>query len=100
MEGTIAITDYGWYDFLRKQKAVEEVNFWTPFPIARGGKVTLTLMSLGSGKVTLTPFDPYYPHTITATYSGDTNNASSTTNVQVSIYSLAWLPAILELILN
>jgi putative restriction endonuclease len=30
MEGTVAITDYGWYDFLRKQKGVEEVNFWTP----------------------------------------------------------------------
>lgn len=30
MEGTVAIADYGWYDFLRQQKGVEEVNFWTP----------------------------------------------------------------------
>jgi putative restriction endonuclease len=30
MEGTVAITDHGWYDFLRQQKGVEEVNFWTP----------------------------------------------------------------------
>ena len=30
MEGTVAITDRGWYDFLLQQKGVEEVNFWTP----------------------------------------------------------------------
>lgn len=30
MEGTVAITDHGWYDFLRTQKGVDEVNFWTP----------------------------------------------------------------------
>jgi putative restriction endonuclease len=27
--GTIAVTDYGWYDFLRR-RAPPEVNFWTP----------------------------------------------------------------------
>lgn len=30
MRGTIAITDYGWYDFLRRQVDLKEVNFWTP----------------------------------------------------------------------
>lgn len=30
MEGTIAITDYGWYEFLLQQKNLDEVNFWTP----------------------------------------------------------------------
>lgn len=31
MEGTIAITDYGWYEFLAAQQGLDEVNFWTPF---------------------------------------------------------------------
>jgi putative restriction endonuclease len=30
MRGTIAITDYGWYDLLRNQQGLEEVNFWKP----------------------------------------------------------------------
>lgn len=30
MEGTVAITDHGWYEFLLQQKKLEEVNFWTP----------------------------------------------------------------------
>ena len=30
MQGTVAITDYGWYDFLRRQGDLREVNFWTP----------------------------------------------------------------------
>lgn len=30
MTGTIAITDYGWYEFLLAQKELDEVNFWTP----------------------------------------------------------------------
>ncbi len=30
MTGTIAITDYGWYEFLLAQKDLDEVNFWTP----------------------------------------------------------------------
>jgi putative restriction endonuclease len=29
MHGTVAVTDFGWYDFLR-QRPLEEVNFWTP----------------------------------------------------------------------
>lgn len=29
MQGTIAVTDYGWYEFLRN-RALPEVNFWTP----------------------------------------------------------------------
>ncbi len=29
MNGTIAVTDYGWYDFLLERKPAE-VNFWTP----------------------------------------------------------------------
>lgn len=30
MEATVAITDYGWYEFLLNQPNLEEVNFWTP----------------------------------------------------------------------
>ena len=30
MNGTVAITDHGWYEFLRAQSDLEEVNFWTP----------------------------------------------------------------------
>jgi len=30
MTGTIAITDYGWYEFLLAQRDLDEVNFWTP----------------------------------------------------------------------
>ena len=29
MQGTIAVTDYGWYEFLQS-RALPEVNFWTP----------------------------------------------------------------------
>ncbi len=32
MNGTIAITDYGWYQCLRSQRHLEEVNFWRPSP--------------------------------------------------------------------
>lgn len=30
MQGTVAITDHGWYDFLRRQPGLGEANFWTP----------------------------------------------------------------------
>lgn len=30
MFGTVAPTDFGWYDFLRRQVKVDEVNFWRP----------------------------------------------------------------------
>lgn len=30
LSGTIAITDYGWYEFLSRQQYWGEVNFWTP----------------------------------------------------------------------
>ena len=30
MDGTVAITDYGWYEFLLGQGSMDEVNFWTP----------------------------------------------------------------------
>ena len=30
MNGTVAITDYGWYEFLLGQASLDEVNFWTP----------------------------------------------------------------------
>jgi hypothetical protein len=30
MNGTVAITDHGWYRFLLVQDDVDEVNFWTP----------------------------------------------------------------------
>ena len=30
MTGTIAITDYGWYEFLESHQPLDEVNFWTP----------------------------------------------------------------------
>ncbi len=29
MNGTVAVTDYGWYEFL-STRALPEVNFWTP----------------------------------------------------------------------
>ena len=28
--GTVAPTDYDWYDFLRRRQALDEVNFWRP----------------------------------------------------------------------
>src|SRR5690349_5311848 len=30
MNGTVAITDHGWYRFLLSQDDLDEVNFWTP----------------------------------------------------------------------
>lgn len=30
MQGTVAITDHGWYSFLSGRSAIAEVNFWTP----------------------------------------------------------------------
>jgi len=30
VNGTIAITDFGWYEFLLSQQNIDEVNFWTP----------------------------------------------------------------------
>jgi putative restriction endonuclease len=30
MDGTVAITDHGWYEFLIGQHGLDEVNFWTP----------------------------------------------------------------------
>ena len=30
MNGTVAITDHGWYEFLLAQRGLDEVNFWTP----------------------------------------------------------------------
>jgi hypothetical protein len=30
MNGTVAITDHGWYRFLLAQDDLDEVNFWTP----------------------------------------------------------------------
>lgn len=30
MQGTIAITDVGWYEFLFARPTIKEVNFWTP----------------------------------------------------------------------
>src|SRR5579871_5002108 len=30
VNGTVAITDYGWYEFLLGQSPLDEVNFWTP----------------------------------------------------------------------
>ena len=30
MQGTVAITDHGWYEFLLQQPDLDEVNFWTP----------------------------------------------------------------------
>ena len=39
-------------------------------------------------------------HTITASYSGDVTNASSSVNFQIKIVNLDWLPAMIELLLN
>ena len=30
MNGTVGITDHGWYEFLLAQSDLDEVNFWTP----------------------------------------------------------------------
>jgi putative restriction endonuclease len=30
MQGTIAVTDYGWYERLRAEPSLDEVNFWKP----------------------------------------------------------------------
>ncbi len=30
MDGTVAITDHGWYEFLLGQDGLDEANFWTP----------------------------------------------------------------------
>ena len=30
MQGTVAITDHGWYEFLHSHPGLDEVNFWTP----------------------------------------------------------------------
>ena len=30
VDGTVAITDHGWYEFLLAQNGLDEVNFWTP----------------------------------------------------------------------
>jgi len=30
MEGWVAVTHHGWFDFLSRRKTWEEVNFWTP----------------------------------------------------------------------
>jgi putative restriction endonuclease len=30
VHGTLAITDFGWYDYLRQHPDLAEVNFWTP----------------------------------------------------------------------
>ena len=32
MQGTVAITDEGWYEFLSAQPSLHEVNFWSPSP--------------------------------------------------------------------
>ncbi len=53
------------------------------------GSASLNISGLGVGT-----------HTIVATYSGDANNASSSTTLTVNIYDLSWLPAILELLLD
>lgn len=58
-------------------------------PIVNGSaSVTLTNLSVGQ-------------HTITAEYSGDSNNASSSTSFQIDVQpGLTWLPAILQLLLE
>ena len=30
VDGTVATTDHGWYEFLLAQSCLDEVNFWTP----------------------------------------------------------------------
>jgi hypothetical protein len=35
MNGTVAITDHGWYEFLPAQNGLDEMNFWTPSAYGR-----------------------------------------------------------------
>ncbi|OGA24703.1 MAG: hypothetical protein A3I02_02010 [Betaproteobacteria bacterium RIFCSPLOWO2_02_FULL_67_26] len=64
------------------------VPFGSPVTVTNGSaSITLSSLSVGS-------------HTITADYSGDANNAQSSTTFQVTIYNLSWLPAILQLLLD
>ncbi len=53
------------------------------------GSASLTISNLTVGS-----------HTIVASYSGDTNNLSSSTTLTVTIYDMSWLPAILQLLLD
>jgi hypothetical protein len=39
-------------------------------------------------------------HTITATYSGDANNAPTTHTFTIKVQNLSWLPAVLEILLS
>ena len=45
MKGWLATTDYDWYDFLRHQSDIEEVNFWQPsgrsFKVLQAGEPLL-----------------------------------------------------------
>jgi YD repeat-containing protein len=68
----------------------------------REGAIVLgtATISNGSASLTLATLTPGQ-HTVTATYSGDANNAPSTATFQVMIYPLAaWLIPLLELILD
>jgi hypothetical protein len=39
MHGLIAITDHDWFDFLRRQGPLEEVNFWRPSDVRTPGQL-------------------------------------------------------------
>ena len=53
------------------------------------GAATLTIPGLSVGM-----------HNLTASHSGDANNAASNTTLTVQIYNLNWLPVILNFLLN
>ena len=37
MRGTISITDWEWFQFLREQPGLDEVNFWRPTDLRKSG---------------------------------------------------------------
>jgi len=67
----------------------------------REGGTVLGTATLSNGVATLAiPGLSLGTHSITASYSGDANNAASSTTIEVRIYDLKWLPAILNLLLE
>jgi hypothetical protein len=61
--------------------------------------VETVLVTNGQARVVLRGF-PRGTYTVTARYSGDANNGAATTTFTINIRDLAWLPAVLNLMLE